>query len=120
MQGLMWDSEAEQGEHKARASVQQEAGAMPQPKAKKSGPSVPFVGKAASESIHGCFGIISWLCNAMYNQTASLKVVLCEVTQYMNLPSTYPAEVSSTCEYMWVIRSLQTRQSCRLNLACSQ
>lgn len=52
IQGLMWDSEAEQGEHKSRVSVQQEAGAMPQPKAKKSSPSVPFVGKAASQSTH--------------------------------------------------------------------
>lgn len=43
MQGLMWDSGAEQEEHQSRASMQQEAGAMPQPKAKKSGPSVPFV-----------------------------------------------------------------------------
>lgn len=60
MQGLMWDSEAEQ-KHQSRASVHQEAGAMPQPKAKKSGPSVPFVGKAASQSIRCCFGIISWL-----------------------------------------------------------
>ena len=65
MQGLMWDSEAEQEEHQSRASMQQEAGAMPQPKAKKSGPSVPFVGKAASQSIHWCFGIISWLLPAM-------------------------------------------------------
>lgn len=48
VQGLLWDSEAEQREHQSRASVQQEAGPMPQPKAKKSGPSVPFVGKAAS------------------------------------------------------------------------
>ncbi|KAL0024791.1 hypothetical protein WJX79_007362 [Trebouxia sp. C0005] len=42
MQGLMWDFDAEQREHQSRAGVQQEAGAMPQPKAQKSGPSVPF------------------------------------------------------------------------------
>lgn len=65
MQGLMWDSGAEQEEHQSRASMQQEAGAMPQPKAKKSGRSVPFVGKAASQSINWCFGIISWLLPAM-------------------------------------------------------
>ncbi|KAL0021965.1 hypothetical protein WJX77_000549 [Trebouxia sp. C0004] len=44
--GLMWDSEVEQrdqNQHQSRANVQQEAGAMPQPKAKKAGPSVPFV-----------------------------------------------------------------------------
>jgi len=116
MQGLMWDSEAEQGEHQSRVSVQQEAGAMPQPKAKKSGPSVPFVGKAASQSIHWCVGIIFfWLLPAMYSQTASVKIVLCEVTHYMNLPSTYPAEVSTTC-----VNILQTKLSCKLNLACSQ
>ena len=87
----MWDSEAEQGEHQSRVSVQQEAGAMPQPKAKKSGPSVPFVGKAASQSIHWCVGIISWLLPAVYSQTASIKLALCKVTQPMSLPSMYPA-----------------------------
>ena len=61
MQGLMWDFDAEQREHQSRAGVQQEAGAMPQPKAQKSGPSVPFAGKAASQSIYWCYGIISWL-----------------------------------------------------------
>ncbi len=94
----MWDSEAEHGEHKSRASVQQEAGAMPQPKAKKSGPTVPFVGKAASQSTHWCFGILSWVLPAMYNQTAAIKVALCGSMHYMNLHLCVPAEVSITCE----------------------
>ena len=55
----------------------------------------------------------------MYNQTASIKVVLCVVMQYMNLPSMYLAEVSTTCEYIRVMKNLQIKESCRLNLACS-
>ena len=79
MQGLLWDSEAEQSEHQSRTSVQQEAGAMPQPKAKKSGPSVPFVGKAFSQLIHCCFGIIFWLMCIISVRTSCYDVD-CNVT----------------------------------------